>query len=428
MRDARNDFKAWAIDRAIQIDLDASAGENARKLSVLNPLVAGKRIAFLGEPDHFIHEKYFYRELMLRYLATRGFTCVGEELSRTDGMRIAQFLAAGDEAAFGRVASYGYRGGLRDDRDDTPTGVLKDAYTDKYPVGEFRAEQIRFARAMRGIASPVEGAGLRYFGFDVDALPGCAYEDLVAMLAAARADSVVDEIICGLARVPGESLDAEIKRLDSVRARLSSAKDQLATVLGAEVFAEAAYAVEWLRDSFIYLRSIIAAGWNDLNPAMAHRELMMHREVMRQLDSARLNEKLALLSHDVHLCRNMNLIEGMTVAAGPGGKTAPPLGDFLSKRFGGEVFSIWMLVGEGRDLQTMAPLSNEIKLVPGSFNETLAEIGDCFLLPFDRSDSRARLLDTSMQIVMDGNASIRTAPAAQADAIFFVRRVTPIRA
>jgi len=270
--------------------------------------------------------------------------------------------------------------------------------------------------------------GLRFFGFDVDGLPGCAYEDLAAMLTAAAADSVVDEIITGLSRVRGESLDSEIGRLDSVLAQFAANKDRLATVLGNDVLAEAAYTVEWLRNSFVYLSSIMIARWDDLNPAMAHRELMMHREVMRQLECAPVNEKLALLSHDVHLCRDMNLIEGMTAAAGPGGKTAPPLGEFLSKRFSGEVFSIWMLVGEGLDLQTMAPLTNEVRLVAGSFNEILADLGDSFILPFIRGDSRSRLLETSMQIVMDGNASVRTPPASQTDAIFFARRVTPIRA
>jgi len=117
----------------------------------------------------------------------------------------------------------------------------------------------------------------------------------------------------------------------------------------------------------------------------------------------------------------------MTAAAGPGGKSAPPLGDFLSRRYAGEVFSIWMLIGEGRDRQTMPPLTDKVRLVAGTLNAILAEVGECFVLPIDRSDRRARLLESKTRIGLDGNSSIETPVAAQTDALFFIRAVTPIR-
>jgi erythromycin esterase-like protein len=424
------DFMAFAHERAIHLDLDAPAADNASKLAPLDSIVTGKRLAFVGEPDHFIHEKYAYRATMLAYLARHGFTRVGEELSRTDGVRIERFIESGDASHLARVASYGYRGGLRDDRDDTPTGVLKDSYGDKYPLAEFRAEQVRFAETMRTIATKL-GSGanrLRWFGFDVDALPGCAYEDLPAMLEGARDDSAVASILDGLRRVPGESIDEEIRRLDSVLESLRTQRDYLGTILGLDVMEEATYLATWLRDSFTYLRMIIPiTRWEALNPAMAERELMMHREVMRQLEAARPGEKIALLSHDAHLCRDASAIRGMGAAAGPGGKSAPPLGEFLSRKFPSEVFTTWMLVGKGRDRQQFAELTDEIRLVAGSLNATLAELGACFVLPIDRTDQRARILRNEMQLVMDGNVSLHTAPASQADAIFFIRDVTPIR-
>jgi hypothetical protein len=424
------DFKSFVRERAIHLDLNAPAADNAAKLSPLDSSVAAKRFAFVGEPDHFIHEKYQYRATMLAYLARHGFTRIGEELSRTDGVRIERFIESGDPSHLARVASYGYRGGLRDDRDDRPTGVLKDSYGDKYPLAEFRAEQVRFAEAMRTIAAPLaSGANrLRWFGFDVDALPGCAYEDLAAMLDGARDDSAVASILDGLRRVPAESLEDEVRRLDSVLEKFRAERDHLGTVLGLEIAEEAAYITQWLRDSFAYLLMIIPiTKWEHLNPAMAEREQMMHREVMRQLESARPGEKIALFSHDVHLCRDASAIRGLSAAAGPGGKSAPPLGEFLSRRFPGDVFTTWMLAGKGRDRQQFAELSDEIRLIGGSFNAILAEFGECFILPIDRADPRARLLRTEMQLVMDGNVSLHTAPATQADAIFFIRDVTPIR-
>jgi erythromycin esterase-like protein len=92
-RRAIEDFGAYAAERAIAFsDLEAiNEDENARQLSILDPLVAGKRFAYIGEPDHFIHEKYAYRLTMLNYLAGRGFTHVGEEIGASDGMRIALY-------------------------------------------------------------------------------------------------------------------------------------------------------------------------------------------------------------------------------------------------------------------------------------------------------------------------------------------------
>ncbi len=424
------EFKAFARERAIHLDREVSPLDNAAKLAPLDSIVAGQRLAFVGEPDHFIHEKYAYRATMLAYLAGHGFTRIGEELSRTDGVRIERFIESGDASHLGRVASYGYRGGRRDDRDDTPTGVLKDSYGDRYPLVEFRAEQVRFAEALRAIATQLKPgtSRLRWFGFDVDAQPGCAYEDLSAMLEDARDDSAVATILDGLRRVPGESIDDEIRRLDCVLEKLHAERDHLGTIVGIDVTEEATYLTAWLRDSFAYLRSIIPiTKWEHLNPAMTERELMMHREVMRQLESARPGEKIALLSHDAHLCRDTSAIRGMSAAAGPGGKSAPPLGEFLSREFPGEVFGTWMLVGRGRDRQQFAELSDEIRPVAGSLNAILADVGECFILPVDHNDPRARLLRSEMQLVMDGNASLYCAPASQADAIFFIRDVTPIR-
>ena len=93
-----------------------------------------------------------------------------------------------------------------------------------------------------------------------------------------------------------------------------------------------------------------------------------------------------------------------------------------------EVFSVWMLIGRGTDSQPFPTLSKEIREKPGTLNALLGEIGDCFILPIDAADYRARLLTENIEIMHDGNGGVRTAIARQADAIFFVRDVTPLRA
>jgi erythromycin esterase-like protein len=410
-RRAIEDFRAYAAESAIEFkDLEAIE-ENARRLSILDPLLAGKRFAYIGESDHFIHEKYEYRRLMLKYLAGRGFTHLGEEVGASDGMRIDRFIATGDESQLERVTIYGYAGATRSDRDDTPTGILRESFGDAYPTALFAAEQKRFAHCLRKI-------GVRFFGFDIDPLPGGGYEDLVEVLDSIPADAAIDRIRTALRRVPGETIDQEITRLDEALRLIEAGRlDALR------------HSAACLRDSFDYVRITYPAKTFDaLNPGMAFRERYMHRQVDRMLGQMRADEKLALMSHNMHLCRAPDAVAGSDAGAGPGGKTDPPLGAWLAARYPGEIFSVWMLIGRGRDSQPFPTLSKEIREKAGTLNALLGEIGDCFVLPIDPSDPRARLLTENIEIMHDGNGGVRTAIARQADAIFFVRDVTPLRA
>jgi erythromycin esterase-like protein len=409
-RRAISDLQAYAADRAIHFDNLDSVEENAQRLSILDSSLAGKRFAYIGESDHFIHEKYAYRLLMLNYLASRGFTHLGEEFGASDGTRIDRLIATGDESQLERIAMFGYSGAIRTDRDDRPTGILRDSF-DTYPVAQFTAEQKRFAHGLRRI-------DMRFFGFDIDALPGGGYEDLAEILASMPADSATNTLRIKLQRVDGETIKQEIARLDEALQLID--EDTRLSALR--------HSATCLRDSFDYVRITYPAKTFDaLNPGMAFRERFMHRQVDHALAQMRANEKLALMSHNMHLCRAPEAVAGSDAAAGPGGKTAPALGAWLASRFPGEVFSVWMLIGRGIDSQPFPSLSNKIHEKPGTLNAILGEIGDCFLLQIDAFDSRARLLTRPIEIMHDANGGVRTVIAKQADAIFFVRDVTPLR-
>jgi hypothetical protein len=158
---ATGELKAWASEHAIRLDLPILSERNFERLGSLDAAIGGKRIVYLGEPDHFVHEKYDYRLLMLRYLVSRGWKHIGEEMGVVDGHRIYQFVASGDSDFLDRVPMYGYKGGQRTDRDDSATGLLKDSFT-AFPLAPFVAEQRSFGRGLRDIAS-----GLNFFGFDI---------------------------------------------------------------------------------------------------------------------------------------------------------------------------------------------------------------------------------------------------------------------
>src|SRR6266404_4212795 len=161
---AIRELKSWASEHAIRLDLPLQSDRNLERLSALDSAIASKRIVYLGEPDHFIHEKYDYRLLMLRYLISRGWNHIGEEMGTVDGYRINKFLATGDSRHLDRVPMYGYKGGQRTNRDDSATGLLKESFT-AFPLAPFVAEQKSFARGLRDIAE----SGLSFFGFDIDA-------------------------------------------------------------------------------------------------------------------------------------------------------------------------------------------------------------------------------------------------------------------
>jgi erythromycin esterase-like protein len=315
---------------------------------------------------------------------------------------------------------FGYTGSIRDDRDDRPTGILRESFS-LYPVAQFAAEQKRFARGLRDISqrleSPPSRTRLHFFGFDIDALPGGGYEELAEILNTLPPCAAVDRIRSALTRVPGETIENEIARLDQV----------IKLIDGDSTLAGLRHSATCLRDSFEYVRITYPAKTFDaLNPGMAFRERFMHRQIDYALAQMQDGEKLALMSHNMHLCRAPEAVARSDAGAGPGGKTNPPLGASLASRFPGEAFSVWMLIGRGTDLQPFPSLSSNIREKSGTLNALLGEIADCFLLPIDAADPRARILTENIEIMHDANGGVRTAIARQADAIFFIGDVTPL--
>jgi hypothetical protein len=133
---------------AARIELDGEHGD-LEPFEMLDDLAASARFAFLVEPEHCIHERHEFRLLCSRYLASRGWTWFGEEVSYRWGERVDNYLATGDEAVL--------------EIDENPpftSGMLAPAHA-KAPVRALHAERRRAAQAMRRAIGSV-----RYFGFD----------------------------------------------------------------------------------------------------------------------------------------------------------------------------------------------------------------------------------------------------------------------
>lgn len=421
-------FKEWAREKAVMLDPLDGHNTDIEKLSFLDDLLANKRIVYLGEEDHWIHEKTEYRILMLRYLFSRGWRYIGEELGWSDGIRIDKYLEDGDASNLDKIATYGYSGDARNDREDKPTGILK-GLSDSYPLVEFRNEQIRFAKAMRNInaSCSAESGRLRFFGFDINAEAGGGYKDILDLLEPAAHLEPVAEIRKLLERVQRETIEQEIERINHLFAEVGLKQGVLEKILGENRCGMLIQSIRTLRGSLEYFRiSNPAADYNELNKAMAVREEAMLQNVIFILSQMDSKDKLILMGHNRHLSKKIESIKKLG-ASPPGGKIVPSVGTMLNRMLPGQVFSIWMLQHHGRSSQPFTGLSSEYTDKPGSLNSILSDIGSAYIFSTDTEDKRACMLKSNMNIVGLYNMVFRTAISKQADAIFFVDEVTPMR-
>jgi hypothetical protein len=224
---------------------------------------------FLGESDDFTHEKYGARTLLLRHLASRGFSALAEELPWADGIRIDRFLACGDVSELERVTTFGYRSAARESGAHTVGAALEEILS-RFPAAAFRAEHTAWLRALR--ASRKDGAPWRYMSFDVDADPG-AVEELLA--------------------------------------------EPRAPTHGAEALAASHRYVE---------AASRASDYTKLGVAMARREAWMVQTLGRIISELDAEDRLVILGHVLHLLRAPDAIELPPEVVGPDGGKAPAVG------------------------------------------------------------------------------------------------------
>src|SRR5262245_32561921 len=74
---------AWARAQQLPVNLD-----DDRRGRAWVDAIATKRVVFLGEPDHYIQEKYEMRLAFLRRLFARGWRRIGMEMGRSDGAHV----------------------------------------------------------------------------------------------------------------------------------------------------------------------------------------------------------------------------------------------------------------------------------------------------------------------------------------------------
>ena len=81
-RTSQKAFVVWARRAAIPLPASTEEPLSNKALSVLNHMLDGKRFVFLGEPDHYLIEKFPYRLVLIRSLFEQRFNS-GSDLSKS---------------------------------------------------------------------------------------------------------------------------------------------------------------------------------------------------------------------------------------------------------------------------------------------------------------------------------------------------------
>ncbi len=415
-------FVAWAREAAIPVErLDART--DPRTLAPLAPIFDGKRFAFLGEANHFVHEKVDYRVLFLRFLHALGFRTVVEEIAWSDGVWIDRYLSSGDEAHLRRVGTYGSPPPPRVDRDDGPRGALA-RLLERQPAAALGAEGRRLDRALRALG------GVRLLGLDVDYEAGAGYAHLEAWLDDAAGEATA-RLGAAVRRVPGESIAEERDRLHAVVASVDRDRPALENELGPDRVGAIRHALRTTALSLEYVRlSRDVPDLAALAPAMAHREAVMSEHLDELVAHAGAEERMVLLAHDLHLAREDDEITTADGVVAPGGGAQPSVGCRLARLHDDAIASVWMLEGRGHDCSPLPESSGRVTSPRGTLNALLSRVSrDCeaFALPTRSDDPRAALLGQPVDWMSMNGARFRCVIRDQTDVLFFVHRVGPLR-
>jgi len=406
----------WVSANAIALDPRDWSPADGR--GFLDSELDAVEFVYLGEPDHYIQEKYDYRLGLIRYLVDRGFTYIGMEMGYSDGLRIDRYLESGDAAILEEVALYGHRDEYVAGLPDVMEAELARPYLDAF-VDEERA----FLAELLQVSSSLPGdERLHWFGFDIDIVPGGGYVDAERVLDAASpgGGDFLDDVRHELASTRSMEPVERVQALDSLAAVVDTHTEELEELLGATGASELHQTIQNLADSYRFQADAFAepfgVTWGE---AMIRRE----QDMIRRLDDGWLpalpaGARAILLGHNLHLTRSVE-----SLATGPlddpdASPMWPTIGAELAARR--SVYAIWMLYDHGttHSAFTSQPYTR-MAGNPAGIEGTLRESGDLYFLPL--TDAHPAL-DQPVNFNQNGATASATLPQV-ADALVFVDEV-----
>jgi erythromycin esterase-like protein len=426
---AEEGFVQWARRNAIELETLDWRRIDLERLSFLDEALEGKRIVYLGEADHYVHEKWDYQMILIRYLVEKGWRTIGMEMDYVACRKMNRYIQTGDESELDDIAWKGMERCGRKDRDDRVTAAR--ALENEEFVSVFEGEVKWLLDQLRIINAelPPEEPQVRWFGFDVTMYPWCGYEDATDLLEDHASDPVVAEILQRLELREGETRLEEAQRLHGVADLLEESEGRLNSLLGHRDTRELKRIVRNLADSYEFMDAAVAGfGSPAWLPALTKRELSMGRLMSDLLDDTLKGEKIIMLGHVLHLSKDSD-----TVCLGPAGSGYPgmwlSIGTQLERKLPGEIYSIWFTYDHGRHASVILPEAFEdVPSNPARFESLLARAcdGPC-ILPLKGGGAASAYLDEPRNFLQNGSTASGVINR-QADAIFFVPEVTELSA
>lgn len=378
--------------------------------SKLAPLLSHKKFIFLGEPDHWVQEKYLYRTAFLDYFLEQGLSHLGLEMGFSDGQRYHNFLKSGKTEDINRLALYGAQ--VPQQGADGFDGILVDKSelitTREKNENPFVLAEKAHAHTLYKMLKKKDRQ-LQFFGFDVDVVAGGAYQDMSEML-----DNALH--IQHITRIQRLELNAAIAELEDFCQTLKytqdfDSEDQRLLGMHGDVLLES------LRFAAVAFCNPSEAA---LLSAYRQREQTMFKIFDYYCEGAASDSLFVLMGHNMHLLKNH---QAMFFGAYDDKLPLwPTLGDYIYHKYPTQTLAIWMLFHEG---EHSAPSVFESKIAPKDdvIEAIFAEFGTSFLLPVDRSTP---VLNQFNRFVCNNGTYASGVLSEAADLIYFKKVVSKI--
>ncbi len=383
-----DDFVAWVDETAVRFET-FERPMPAALASTWSALRADRRLVLLGEPDHFIAERYELRLWLMDALYAEGFRDIIAETGVEDARQLDEVLAGGERRTSHAcmLSLLGESGVDRWDIASVGPGIEETS-------AAFH-DELRLASA---------GDRWRIHGMDVEVPPPCAYVRMLTLLdvhahSAADLARIRDE----LRPIADESMGAEQARIALARLFFSSSARRLERSLGADVMAELSHALDQLEASVVLWHMIDG----DAGP-MAQRRIFSHREEQMMRNTERLLEQggddwqAVFLGHNAHFAYDHNALangelDGFAV---PLWKT---LGASLAETRREDLFSVWLMTARGTRVEPDGVGGvTSFEFPPDSIEAAFARVGGAFVLSLQSDDPRAAWLDEARHFGVNG--------------------------
>ncbi len=396
-------FVEWVTETAIP--LPAFAGATAPEGVDLSPFdedFERARFVYLGEPDHYIAEKYAFRSAFLAHLFGMGWRQVCMEMGRADGVRVNRYLETGDARHLADVGVY------------------------RVGTALTRADGA-FADVMRGIGTSGGACELSYFGYDVDTVPGSGFDDVCARLEVLTDVPFAGDLLAVARTAQRRGVLGETPELDEWLENWDAIDAELAPHLPDGERDELYLDIACLRESGTFAREIgpILASGVTRYPvdAFARREETMFAN-FDGWNRRNAGEKLVVMGHNMHVAKTDG---GRMRDHGHALSMWPCIGAHIARNAPDDVFAVWLLYDHGMHKEDLSSAIVEVESAPGTLEALLARVPhETFVLRLASDDPRSAWLDEEREFKVNGTSRGYAVLRQKADAIVFTRESTAL--